>query len=185
MRVCSSSYSSCSRLRSSAASRFRGISKIAWAWTSLNLKLFIRLLRAVSTRWLRRMVSITSSRMSRARSSPSTMCALAWARARSYSERRRTISRRCSTNSWSIRFRPRVRGSSLTSASIDIPKVCCIGVYLKRLANTSFGSTLRVSSMTMRIPVRSLSSRRSVMPSSLLSRTRVAIRSNRLVLLVW
>ena len=65
------------------------------------------------------------------------------------------------------------------------PKASCIGVCLKRLFSTLCGCASRFSSMTMRMPWRSDSSRRSAMPSIFLSLTRSAIFSSRAALFTW
>jgi hypothetical protein len=64
-------------------------------------------------------------------------------------------------------------------------KVLSNWVRRKSSANVSWGSTVRVSSITSRMPRRSDSSRRSVMPSMRPSRTNWAMRSMRLLLLTW
>ena len=58
-----------------------------------------------------------------------------------------------------------------TRASMLTPKVDCSAVCLKRLFSTFIGCASRFSSMMARMPVRSDSSRRSLMPSSLPSLT--------------
>ncbi len=63
------------------------------------------------------------------------------------------------------------------------PNVVCIWVCLNRLFSTTRGTASRFSSITTRIPSRSDSSRRSLMPSSFLSRARWAISSTSRALL--
>ena len=53
----------------------------------------------------------------------------------------------------------RVTGSPLTSARVLTPKELCSAVCLKRRLRTFFGAAPRPNSMTMRIPLRSDSSR--------------------------
>ena len=65
------------------------------------------------------------------------------------------------------------------------PKVVCKAVCLKRLLSTFIGWASRFSSMTMRMPERSDSSRRSLMPSILPSLTSSAIFSIRVALFTW
>ena len=62
-----------------------------------------------------------------------------------------------------------------TSASMFIEKLVCIWVCVSRRLSTTCGFASRFSSMTMRMPLRSVSSRRSDMPSMRLSRTFSAI----------
>ena len=57
------------------------------------------------------------------------------------------------------------------------PNVCCIGVCLNSLLSTTFGIASRLSSITIRIPLRSDSSRMSVISESFFSWTSVAIFS--------
>ena len=52
-----------------------------------------------------------------------------------------------------------------TSASMFIEKLVCIWVWVSRRLSTTCGFASRFSSMTMRMPLRSVSSRRSDMPS--------------------
>ncbi len=66
-----------------------------------------------------------------------------------------------------------------------MPKVVCIAVMAKSLLSTICPMAPRLSSMNMRIPVRSLSSRRSRMPSIFLSRTRPAMASSSFALFTW
>lgn len=68
---------------------------------------------------------------------------------------------------------------SSTSASMLPEKLACSAVFLKRLFCTTAGTASFLSSITMRMPSRSVSSRRSAMPSSFLSFTRSAIFSNK------
>jgi hypothetical protein len=52
-----------------------------------------------------------------------------------------------------------------TSATMFMPKVSCIWVFLYRLFRTISGTSPRLSSITRRMPFLSLSLRRSAMPS--------------------
>ncbi|OQA08860.1 MAG: hypothetical protein BWY66_00817 [bacterium ADurb.Bin374] len=65
------------------------------------------------------------------------------------------------------------------------PKEVRIEVCWNRLLRTTWALALREISMTMRMPSRSDSSRRSVMPSIFLSRTRSAICLTSFALLTW
>ena len=66
------------------------------------------------------------------------------------------------------------------------PNVDCIAVCLYSWLSTTRGIASRLSSITMRMPSRSDSSRRSLMPSSFLSRTSSAMSLDRASrLLTW
>ncbi len=64
-----------------------------------------------------------------------------------------------------------------------MPKLVCIWVWRNNWFSTTSGVASRLSSMTMRIPERSLSSRISEMPSINFARTNSEIRSSRVFLL--
>ena len=113
------------------------------------------------------------------------MCARASALRSSNSVRRRTTSRRNSMNCSMNSSRFSTRGRPPTIASMMMPKLVWSGVCLYRLLSTTSGISPRFSSMTMRMPSRSDSSRRSEMPSIVLSRTRSAIFSISRALLTW
>ena len=94
----SSSNSAASSLRPRRVRRPSGVSRMWLAWTSENAKGFaMRPLRASGRSADERIRAITSSSMSTARSRPSTTCARSVARARRYSERRRTTVIWCAT----------------------------------------------------------------------------------------
>ena len=65
------------------------------------------------------------------------------------------------------------------------PKVCWSCVYLKSWFCVTAGTESFLSSITIRIPLRSDSSRRSETPSIFLSRTASAMRSMSFDLLTW
>ncbi len=64
-------------------------------------------------------------------------------------------------------------------------KLSCIEVCLKSWLSTICGSALRFSSITMRMPSRSLSSRMSLISSITLLFTSSAMRSTSFALLTW
>ncbi len=74
-------------------------------------------------------------------------------------------------------------GTPSTSASMMAPKVDCIWVCLYSRFSTICETASRFSSTTMRMPSRSLSSRRSLIPSTRRSRANSAICSISRVLL--
>ncbi|OPY29311.1 MAG: hypothetical protein A4E31_00680 [Methanomassiliicoccales archaeon PtaU1.Bin030] len=86
---------------------------------------------------------------------------------------------------WSMSLRVRTLGSLLTSARLMTPKVTCIWVWVNSWLRTISSMASRRSSMTTRMPSRSLSSRRSVMPSILLSFTSSAMFSIIADLFTW
>ena len=65
------------------------------------------------------------------------------------------------------------------------PNVTCSGVWTKSWLSTTLGFASFLSSITMRMPSRSDSSRRSLMPVIRPWRTRSAIFSSRFALLTW
>ena len=65
------------------------------------------------------------------------------------------------------------------------PNVACIEVCLYSWFSTTRGMASRLSSTTTRMPSRSDSSRRSLMPSIFLSRTSSAMFSTRRALFTW
>ena len=78
--------------------------------------------------------------------------------------------------------RPICFGCPSSSASTLMPKVVCNWVNRNSWFSTTSGVASRFSSMTMRMPERSLSSRISPMPSISLARTSSAIFSIRVFL---
>ncbi|MNT99274.1 hypothetical protein D3C72_2420870 [compost metagenome] len=64
-----------------------------------------------------------------------------------------------------------------------MPKVSCSWVFLYRLLRTTSGTSLRLSSITTRMPDLSDSSRMSEMPSTFFSVTSSAMRSSKVRLL--
>ncbi len=79
-----------------------------------------------------------------------------------------------------------MRGTPSTSASMFAPNVSWSWVCLYRLFSTTLATASRLSTITIRIPVRPEdSSRMSAMPASLLSLTSSAMRSARLSGFTW
>ncbi len=77
----------------------------------------------------------------------------------------------------SMSFKVSICGRPPLSAIILAPKLDCIAVKRQSWFSTTSGMASRLISMTMRMPSRSDSSRRSEMPSTRFSRTSSAIRS--------
>ena len=119
------------------------------------------------------------------------MCSRSFALPRSNSVRRTITSWRCamkcsSTSRIGMTFgTSRLEIGSGTSASMITPNVLCIVVCLYSWFSTTRGMASRLSSITTRMPSRSDSSRRSLMPSSFLSRTSSAICSTSRALFTW
>ncbi len=78
-----------------------------------------------------------------------------------------------------------MRGTPSTSESMITPKPCWSCVCLNSLFSTTCGMQLFLSSMTTRMPLRSDSSRRSLISVSFFSRTRSAILVTSLDLFTW
>ena len=133
------------------------------------------------------MIWMTSSMLSCAMSSPSSR----WARSRAL--RRSYFVRRVMTSSWNVRYssrmwrRERIFGWRWlsTSARLMMENVLCSCVWAKSLLSATWGLASRLSSMTMRIPLRSDSSRRSEISSSRLSLTCSAMFLMSIFLLTW
>ena len=108
-----------------------------------------------------------------ATSRPSSRWARSPARRRSYRVRRTIRSSWKARYSSMMRRRDRIFGCFWlsTRASIFTAKLVCSAVWAKRRFNTTWGFASFFSSMTTRIPLRSVSSRRSEMPSRRLSFT--------------
>ena len=155
--------------RSRPVRRCRRMSRMACAWISLNCQ------RAISpsfASWpvrLARMSVISSSSTSSAWTRPSRTCARSSALRRSKRVRRTTISLRCSMKCRRIVGSGMTSGLLLTMARKMMPNVVCICVLRYRWLSTISAMASRLSSMTMRMPSRSDSSRRSEMPSMRLS----------------
>mmetsp|Transcript_6804 Transcript_6804/g.19804 ORF Transcript_6804/g.19804 Transcript_6804/m.19804 type:complete len:427 (-) Transcript_6804:578-1858(-) len=129
--------------------------------------------------------SMTSSICARALSSPSTTCARCFRRPSSKFVRRRIVRNRKSSQICRADLRVSLTGclpSSPSESRLPANEVCSC-VFLKRLFCTTVALASFLSSMTMRVPSRSLSSRRSAMPSSFFSFTIVAILSSSTLLL--
>ena len=171
--------------RSNPVNRWSCISRIAWAWSFVRENCTSRPLRA-SVGFVESLINlITASKWSSAIFSPSRIWARASAFRRSCSVRRRTTSRlnsiKCSTTSSSVS----TCGRPATIASVMMPKDVCSCVCLKRLFRTTAGTSPRLSSMTIRMPDRSDSSRKSAIPSIVFSRASSAIFSSSRALLIW
>ncbi len=78
-----------------------------------------------------------------------------------------------------------VLGTPSTNANMFMPNVVCMALCLKSLFRTTLGMASRLSSITMRMPDRSDSSRRSEISGMCFSRTRSAIFSMSCALLTW
>ncbi len=85
----------------------------------------------------------------------------------------------------SISLRLSVRGCPPSIASITMPNVVSSGVCANRLFSTTPEIASRLSSITIRMPCRSDSSRMSLMPSIFFSRTSSAICSISRALFTW
>ena len=131
----------------------------------------------------RRISRITSSRWSTAVMRPSTMCNRSRAFRRSNSVRRRTTTTRWSMNACIDSFKGRTFGCPSKRARLITPKVVSIWVWWYNWFSTTSSTASRFSSKTIRIPSRSLSSRRSVTPSIRFDLTSNAIDSTRAALL--
>ena len=171
------SFSSFSRSRPVRARR--RISTIAWDWTSLKPKRSMSSAFAIWTFCELRIIRITSSILSRAISKPCKIWARSSALFKSYWVLLVTTSFWCAKYSLSICIRFKTRGSLLTSASIMTPNVSCNWVCFKSWFKITLALTSRRSSMTILIPVRSDSSRKSVIPSIFFSFASSAIFSIR------
>ena len=160
--------------RSRPVRRCRRMSRMARACTSLSPKRSMRPSRATSGVSLPRIRAITSSRLSMAISRPSRMWARSSAFRRSYCVRRTTTSCRCSTK-WEMRLlRSSSTGRPPASAMLFTLKLVCRAEYLNSWFSTTVAMASRFTSYTMRMPLRSLSSRMSLIPSTFLSFTRSA-----------
>ena len=182
-RDCSSSmllirslHSSFSMFRCSCANCLSGMSRIELACVLLRSCCLISALRAAGTSLDLRISFMTASILSSAVNKPDTICALSFACLRSNCDRLRTTSIRCSKNTRNACLRVKSLGSPLTSANKIMLKVVCNGVSLNNCCNVVSGSADLLRSMTIRIPCRSDSSLRSVMPVIRLSRASPAIR---------
>ena len=158
------------------------MSRMAWACNSLSPKRAINCVLASSASAAARIVRITSSMLSTAMRKPSKIWARARVLASSNSLRRRMTSSRCSIKICKQRLRDSTRGwlrpcSSATSASVCTGKVLCRAVNLYSRFSTRLGCAPRRNSITIRMPLRSLSSRISVISSMRPSRTKSAMRS--------
>ena len=127
--------------------------------------------------------SITSSIEPKAMSKPAKICARTLAFLRKKIVLLVTISTLCSTNSSRTCFKFRSRGCLPHRTTVLTPKVVESCVNLNKLFLTTSGLASRLSSITIRIPSRSDSSRMSEMPLILCSLTRSAIFSINIALL--
>ncbi len=127
--------------------------------------------------------SITGSMLAKATINPSSTCPRSRAFRNSNKVRRVTTSRRWRTKASSICLRFKVRGWPSTKATTLMPNTFSICVCVYRLLIRTSGTSPRRSSITIRIPSLSDSSRSSVMPSIFLSLTSSAIFSIKRALL--
>ena len=148
---------------------------MAFDWISLSPKLLIKPSLAISTVSDARISLITASKLSMAIKRPSRTCARFWASDNSYFERRTTTSWRCSTKCLIMSLRFSSIGRPFTKAILFTLKLDCSWVYLYSLFKTTFGTASRLHTYTMRIPLRSDSSRMSAIPSSFFSSTKSAV----------
>ena len=170
-----SSYSALILSRSRPVSFWRRMSKIALAWISLSLNSVINPVFASSGVDEARMSLMTASRLSMAMSKPSRTWARFSACFSSYSVRRTTTSCLWSTKWRIMSLRFNNSGRPLTSAMLFTENELWSCVYLYSLLRTTLGTASRFKTYTIRIPLRSLSSRISEMPSSFLSLTNSAV----------
>ena len=183
MRSFFSLSSSSTRLRSRPASAWSRISRMAVACLSESLNFLIssRCASSLSADCL--IVLMIASMWSRAFFRPSKICIRSLARVSSNCVRRATTLRRCSRKASKIIFRFSTRGSiPSTRASMLRWKVSCSCVCLKSWFRTLLGIASFFISTTMRTPSLSDSSRRFLIPSIFLSRTRSANFSSRVAL---
>ncbi len=170
-----SSYSFSIFSLSKAANLLNCISKMAVAWISDSLNLFIRFSLASSWVLEALIVLMTASRLSRAIFKPSKMWALFLASVSSKMVLLTITFWRCLMYSDKICFKVMVWGVPSTKATKLAGKVVCSLVCLKRLFKTDFGLASLLSSTTTLIPSLSDSSRRSAIPTSFFSCTSSAI----------
>lgn len=163
--------------RSRAVNLWSLISRIACAWIAVSLNFFIKFSFAVGTSFDDLIVLITSSRLSRAISSPSKICALSSDFLSSNSVLFIITVNLCLTYSSINLNRFNVRGTPSTSASIIIPNVSSSWVFLYKRFTIILGSTSFLISITTLIPLLSDSSLKSVIPSIFLSLTSSTIFS--------
>ena len=117
-----------------------------------------------------RMRAMTSSMLATATTRPTTMCARSRALARSNAVRRRITSSRKVEERLEHVPRPSCSGRPPRSETMLMPKLVCSEVNLNSWLRTMSGSASRLTSITTRTPCRSLSSRRSAIPSTFFSR---------------
>ena len=173
----SSSYSACSLFCCRPVSCDSRISTMALLCISSSPKRSSSARCAAAGVWLCLMMRTTSSMLSLAMMSPRRMCTRSSALRRSYLVRRMTTSWRCSTKLLMKSRSVSNCGRPLTSAMLFTLKLVCMGVILKSLFSTTRLLVSRFTSITMRIPSRSLSSLALCMPSIFFSCTSCAIYS--------
>ena len=178
-----SSYSAFILSCSKPVKRLNCISRIAFAWSTSSPNLLIKPTLASSVVLDFLISSITSSRLPNAIIKPAKIWALIFAFFKKKIVLLVTTSTLCSTNSFKTSYRLSSLGCLPTS--MFTPKVVASWVYLNRLFLTTSGFASRFNSITILIPSRSDSSRRSEIPSIFLSRTSSAIFSISIALLTW
>ena len=129
--------------------------------------------------------AMISSTLDKATAKPSKI----WPRSRAFFNsnmvRRVTTSRRWRKNSLKICLTLSKRGWPSTKATILMPKLSCNCVILYNWLSTTSAFSLRLSSITTRMPDLSDSSRKSDTPSKIFSRTNSPIFSTNLALFTW
>ena len=148
---------------------------MAWACFSLNENRSIKRVLASSRVRDDRISLTTSSMWSDAMISPSRICALSSAFARSKRVRRITTSWRWSTNASNSCFRFSVWGRPFTKAILLTLKEDCKSVILNNLFKITLALASRFISITILIPARSDSSLMLEIPSNRFSSTKSAI----------
>ena len=181
----SSSYSALTLSCSNPVNLLNCISKIAFDWSTSSPNLLIKPVLASSVVFDFLISSITSSIEPKAIIKPAKICALIFAFLRKKIVRLVTISTLCSTNSERTSNKFINLGCLPQRASIFTPKVVANWVNLNKLFLTTSGFASRLSSITIRIPSLSDSSRMSEIPVTLWSLTSSAIFSIKAALLTW
>ena len=151
------------------------MSTIALAWTSSKLKRVLRFSTASSGVLEERMMCTTSSILSQATMSASSIWARSCAFAKSNFVLRIVTSCLCSTKCLMQSLSVRSFGRPLTRAMQFTENELCNAVILNNLFKMTFAFASRLTSTTMRIPWRPDSSLTLVMPSIFFSVARSAI----------
>ena len=180
-----SSYSALTLSCSNPVNLLNCISRIAFAWSTSRPNLLIKPTLASSVVFDFLISSITSSIEPSAIIKPAKMWALILAFFKKKIVLLVTISTLCSTNSDNTSYKFINLGCLPHNASILTPKVVASWVYLNKLFLTTSGLASRLSSITIRIPSLSDSSRISEIPVILWSLTSSAIFSIKTALFTW